>query len=133
MKLLLAFILLSFPFYSFANKGSVLKYAVSAGIVDRKPALVGEVFSNNIDKLYFFTKVKYYNWNEESDSFVTHVWYYNNKPISTVELKINASTWRTYSTKSITPNSTGEWRVEAIDSNGNILATQTFNIIEKGS
>ena len=127
---ILLFLLL--PTLSFAGI-DIEQYTVAAGIMERKPSLVGDTFLNNIGKLHFFTKVKYSDWNESTESYITHVWYYKNEKVSVMKLKIGAPVWRTYSTKSIPQGAVGEWRVESMDENRNIFASQTFHITGQGS
>lgn len=127
-KTILILFLILYPFLSFGS-GNVEKSVVAAGIVEKKPVLVGDVFLNNIKKLHFFTKVKTTDWSGALERYIIHNWYYKNEKVSSIKLRIGAPIWRTFSTKSINPDSIGEWKVEAQDENGNILASQTFTII----
>lgn len=132
-QLIVSILFLTLYLYPAFASESVEKYVVAAGIIEKKPALVGDTFLNNIGKLHFFTKVQSPKWNESAESYISHVWYFKGTQVSTMKLKIGAPTWRTFSTKTINPDSVGDWRVEAQDERGNILASQTFTITGHGS
>src|SRR3990167_98617 len=107
----------------------ILKAVVGSGVIDKRPAGVGDKFSNDIGSLYFFTQIKSQGWSAEKEQYIYHRWYYNGNQIASVRLKIGGPMWRTYSMKSIPKEAKGEWKVEAIDEGGNILKSEVFTVI----
>lgn len=60
---------------------------------------------------------------------VRHQWYYQGQQLASIELAVSSPRFRTYSTKNIMPEQQGDWRVEVIDSDGNLLAQKEFRIL----
>jgi hypothetical protein len=97
---------------------------ICASVEDRTPQGVDSAFSADIERVYCFTAL---NNSGEGDK-VTHVWYYNEKEMARVELAVKASAWRTWSSKRILPSWKGEWRVDVLSSDGNVIASKNFEI-----
>ena len=58
---------------------------------------------------------------------VTHRWRLNGAPVRSIDLNIGGPHWRTYSR--ITLPEGGDWSVEALDAAGNLLATESFAVL----
>ena len=118
---------LSIYCFSFAQDGSGLtvdEIQVSASVEDRIPRGVDSAFSSDIERVYCFTKLK----NSGEIRRVIHAWYYKDKEMARVELAVRAATWRTWSSKRILPSWTGEWRVDVLSPDGNVLSSKSFEI-----
>ncbi len=85
---------------------------------------IGSTFSAGIEKLYCFTRLK----NKGEKSTIIHAWYYKDKEMARIELAVGAVTWRTWSSKRILPAWKGEWRVDVLSPDGNVLASKNFEI-----
>nr|WP_289847743.1 DUF2914 domain-containing protein [Pseudoalteromonas sp. C2R02] len=59
---------------------------------------------------------------------VFHRWFFENTLMAEVELDIFSTRYRTYSSKKIMTKQSGNWRVELVNSNQNILASKSFHI-----
>ena len=57
---------------------------------------------------------------------ITHRWEHKGKVMSEIPLNVGGSPWRTYSSKTLDPSWTGEWKVTAVDDAGNTLSATTF-------
>lgn len=101
----------------------VVRDAVAAGISDREPVDPGQVFSPNLERIYYFTEVR-----SEIPGEITHVWYYGDREMARITLPVAGSRWRTWSSKQILPEWTGEWMVEVVTSDGTVVASQAFSI-----
>tara|TARA_Y100001968_G_scaffold295122_1_gene302269 strand:+ start:187 stop:915 length:729 start_codon:yes stop_codon:yes gene_type:complete len=98
---------------------------ICRGIYKRNPIKPGFNFINNVDSLFCYTKIS----NSGPKQEIKHVWFFENKEISSVRYNIKTSyNYRSWSRKTINPNQTGDWRVDVIDSRGNILGTRNFSI-----
>ena len=98
--------------------------AVCTSIDNREPNGTANEFNAEIGQLYCFTKLK-----SQSDAYsISHVWFYNNKQMTKIDLKVKAKSWRTWSAKTIIPAWTGDWRVEVQDSGGNVISKVNFRI-----
>lgn len=120
--LLLAFYL---PAFGEGDGLKVTEMAVTTKIVRGKPIdSVRRISSTSVKALYCFTRLK----GSGEETVVKHVWYRNNEQVAQDEMPVKGRNWRTYSRKAIDRASAGEWRVEALDSEGNLLKKIEFRI-----
>jgi len=97
---------------------------VCTSIVDRHPVGADSVFAPDVKQLSCFTRLT----NPADMAQVSHVWFYKDKQMTKVDLGVKGKTWRTWSTKTISPEWKGDWRVEVQDSAGSVLSTVSFQI-----
>ncbi len=97
---------------------------ICEAVVNRVPVGESDIFPKEIQRLYCFSKVT----GAAEDTVVAHKWYYKDKAVSAVYLKVRSKNWRTYSNIRIRPEKTGEWKVEIISSKKKILKTIYFMI-----
>ena len=98
---------------------------ICRGIYKRNPIKPGINFINNVDSLFCYTKIS----NSGTKQEVKHIWYFEDVKITSVVYNIKPSfNYRSWSRKTIYPNQTGQWRVDVIDSYGNLLGTRSFTI-----
>lgn len=103
---------------------TVLNMSIAKDVQNLEPVDTGNTFDNDVKKLYCFTKIK----SDEYPTKVVHVWLYNDNIIAEVPLKVNSSTWRTYSSKKILPKWVGNWKVEVYSDDGKLIDSTEFNI-----
>ncbi len=96
---------------------------ICTGVEDRQPSGVGTVFSDDLGKIYCFTKIG----GAEGAAYVYHVWYFQNKEIARVELPVKSPSWRTWSSKTLNMG-LGNGRVEIVSESGAILGKAEFEI-----
>ena len=97
---------------------------ISKDVIDRAPVEAGSSFPVSVGKLFCFTKIT----GALNPTQVTHVWSFDGAERARVELAVNSPSWRTYSSKNIEKQEVGAWRVEVIDSAGNVLQTLNFEV-----
>ena len=102
----------------------VIRDVVTTGVINRQPIDAATVFPPSVGTLYYFTEVV----GATAATPITHIWSYNGEPVAEISLLIEADHWRTWSRKRILPNWIGSWEVEAVDPDGNVLSSQTFDI-----
>ena len=95
-------------------------------IKDRTPLNIIEELDNSFGKIYFFTNIR----NLQGQS-IRHRWIYKNKVMAEVEFDINGPRWRVWSSKNLWPTWLGEWSVEVLNANSEVLYKKGFNYIEK--
>ena len=95
-------------------------------IKDRTPLNIIEELDNSFGKIYFFTNIR----NLKGQS-IRHRWIYKNKVMAEVEFDINGPRWRVWSSKNLWPTWLGEWSVEVLNANSEVLYKKEFNYIEK--
>lgn len=74
-------------------------------------------------KVYFFTRIQ-----NMDGSSVTHTWYYEGAKSFSKTFKIKSSTWRVWTSKTITKNFIGEWTVVVTDQNGSVLLERSIQV-----
>ena len=98
---------------------------ICRGIYKRNPIKPGIKFLNNVDSLFCYTKISNIGNKQE----VKHIWYFENKEMTTVSYNIKTSyNYRSWSKKTIYPNQTGKWRVDVVNNLGDILGSRDFSI-----
>ena len=98
---------------------------ICRGIYKRNPIKPGVKFINNVDSLFCYTKIS----NSGSKQEVKHIWYFENKEMTTVSYNIKTSyNYRSWSKKTIYPNQTGNWRVDVVSKIGDLLGSREFTI-----
>ncbi len=107
-----------------ANKMEVVAAAICEKVEAREAVGVGTRFANSVPRLYCFTKIV----GAEAPTEVVHVWSYGDVERARVNLAVNSDTWRTYSSKVIQSHEIGSWRVDVLDTSGNLLETINFEI-----
>ena len=109
-----------------ADKLDVVAAAICESVENREAVNVGTSFTNTTPRLYCYTKIV----GAGSPTEIVHVWSYGDVERARVPLAVNASTWRTYSSKAIQAHEIGSWRVDVLDTSGNLLETVNFEITQ---
>lgn len=94
-----------------------------AGVEDKEAVGPGDKFPATVGKVYVWTKVT-----GAAGGEVTHVWYHAGKKVNEVKLPLKYASVRTWSFKTIVPEAAGEWKVEVVGADGQVLATVPFQI-----
>jgi hypothetical protein len=98
--------------------------AICQQILHREPIGTNTVFPKGIEKLFCYTRVVGATGNTE----ITHNWYYQGSLQSSVVLTVDSGNWRTWSSKTISADMTGEWMVEILSKEGTPLESLIFFI-----
>lgn len=109
---------------AFAASVSVAEGVITTQVVDRAPVDEIETYPAQLGKLYCFTKIV----GAEGDTQVTHVWLFQDKEMARVDLSVRSSAWRTYSSKNIIPEWSGEWKVQVLNEAGEEIALIPFTL-----
>ncbi len=95
-----------------------------AAIQDRAPSLPDTAFASTVESVWCFVKVT----GAADTTAITHVWYYNDREISRVELAVKSANWRTWSSKKILPEWQGTWLVDVLSPGGEVLKSGSFAV-----
>jgi len=109
-----------------APAGSVARAQLTSAISNNEPIDKITALSNDQTRIYFFTDVRNLGGQK-----ITHRWEYKGKVMAEIPLEVGGSPWRTYSSKTLDPSWTGEWKVTAVDGTGNTLSATTFTYTGK--
>tara|TARA_B100001564_G_C20603097_1_gene653756 strand:+ start:106 stop:876 length:771 start_codon:yes stop_codon:yes gene_type:complete len=98
---------------------------ICRGVYKRNPIKPGFIFANNVDSLFCYTKIS----NKGIKQEIKHLWYYEDKLITSVTYNIKTSyNYRSWSKKTILPSQSGQWRVDIIDNKDRVLGSRKFQI-----
>jgi len=126
-KTLLGFIaalVLAVPALAWAAPLQVQDVAIGTGVHERVPTGISSYFDSSVGKLYAFTRIT----GAEGDTRVYHKWYHGDVLVADVPLTIRSGDWRTWSTKNVQPDWTGDWRLVVVSEDGSILGTVKFAV-----
>jgi hypothetical protein len=97
---------------------------VATSVVDREPVGAGEAFGPNVGELYFHMIVE----GDFREATLEHVWIRNGQEVARVPLTVRGPRWRTWSSKAIPSDWTGEWQVQVVDPEGEVLDAVSFTV-----
>lgn len=107
-----------------AEAVEVAEAVICQDVVDREPIDVGDSFEVAVGKLFCFTKIV----GAQEEIEIAHVWYYGDVERARVNLPVRSASWRTYSSKIIQPHEIGDWHVDIIGPDDEVLETVEFEI-----
>jgi hypothetical protein len=91
-----------------------------------KPKYDAVVFSSSVKKIYCYTLFN----DVENEGFIYHAWFFRDKLISKVKLKVKPPIWATFSRIYIRESDIGPWRVDILDETGKIIDVIRFSVVE---
>lgn len=104
-----------------ADTIKVNRVAICTAVVDREPSGEASEFDATTPILYCFTEL------DGAAGEVTHAWLQGDSLRSEVKLnKGREGRWRTWSSKTMTTEMSGSWKVEIRDATGNVLQSASF-------
>ena len=102
----------------------VTRAVVATAVEDREPVGESTTFAADVGTLYFYTVFE----GSFDEAQVNHVWLYEGEEVARVPLTVRGPRWRTWSSKQIMPEWTGNWTVRVIAGDDKILATVDFTV-----
>lgn len=97
---------------------------VCQDVVDRAPVGTSDVFAKETGKVYCFSRVV----GADTGSQVMHNWYHDGNLKASVKLNVRSPNFRTWTSKNLMPEWTGEWMVEVLDQDGKALDSIVFTV-----
>jgi hypothetical protein len=103
---------------------TVVRLILTSGIRNREPVDdLGTKIDGNIEQtIYVFSEIR-----DMAGQRLTHRWLLNGREVAKINLAIDSIRWRTYSRKTITPQMVGRWRIELLNSDGDLLTSHKFD------
>lgn len=102
----------------------VARLILTSGIKNREPVDdLGTKIDGNLEQtIYVFSDIR-----NMAGQRLTHRWLLNGREVAKINLAIGGIRWRTYSRKTITPEMVGQWRIELLNSDGDLLTSHKFD------
>lgn len=104
--------------------GSVERSAVTSAVQAREPVDNLDRVENTTTKVYFFSELK-----DMNGQTATHRWTYNGEVMAEVKFNVAGSRWRIFSSKNMMPEWTGNWTVEVLNADGEVISTDRFDYV----
>lgn len=105
-----------------AQEIAVAEAVICREVVDRTPLGVGDVIASGVERVFCFTRIE----GAQEETEITHNWYYQGALKASVTLPVRSGSWRTWSSKALLPEWTGEWMVEVLAKDGTPLYSLMF-------
>jgi hypothetical protein len=86
----------------------VAKAEICLDVEDRQPVEAATVFADTVGQVYCYNVIE----GAEDSLLITHKWIHGDHEMAAVPLAIKPGAWRTWSSKRIMKEWTGEWRVD---------------------
>lgn len=97
---------------------------ITSNVMDRQPADTLTTVGADAGQVYCWTRIM----GAAGEVQVTHVWYRGDEEVARIPLRVASPNWRTWSSKKLEPSWTGEWRVEVVGPNSDVLETVSFTV-----
>jgi len=102
----------------------VTRAVVATGIEDREPIGESTTFSADVGTVYFFTEIT----GDFDETRIHHVWLREGEEVARVPLTVRGPRWRTWSSKQIPPDWSGNWTVRVVLGDDQVLGTVDFTV-----
>jgi len=104
-----------------SSTATVARSQFTTAVQDREPTDKVTNLINDKTQVYFFSEIK-----DGANQKVTHRWEHDGKVVSEIGFDVGGNRWRVFSSKTLDPASTGEWKVSVVDGNGHTLSSNTL-------
>lgn len=104
----------------------VTRAVVATAVEDREPAGVADAFADTVGTVYFYTVLE----GDFAETRIEHVWLREGEEMARVQLRAEGPRWRTWSSKRIREDWTGEWEARVVTSDGRVLERTSFTVGE---
>jgi len=102
----------------------VVEGTICTDVVDRTCINSSTRFTAPVDRLFCFTKIV----GAQNSTHVTHIWYFGETERARVGLDVRSGSWRTNSSKIIQPHEIGDWHVDVLGEDGQLLMVIPFEV-----
>ena len=121
---LLAMAALAVPAVVSALQIETREVGIGTYVADRSLGGMQDAFDADVGRLYAFSRVV----GAEEDIAIYHRWYYEEQLMAEIRLNVRSNNWRTWSSKAVMPEWTGEWRVDVVTDDETMLHSVKFTV-----
>jgi len=93
----------------------------TSAVEDREPIDQVTFVSSDVRKIFFFSDLRGLQGHS-----VTHRWILDGKVMAEVQFEVRGPRWRVWSSKELLPGWLGDWMVEIVTDEGEVIAAETF-------
>lgn len=102
----------------------VAEAVVTTEVRDREPVDELTTASRHLEQVVLWTRIT----GAEGRIPISHVWYRGDEQVARVPLTVAGPNWRTWTSKTLVPEWTGDWRVDVVGPDGGVLETVSFRV-----
>jgi hypothetical protein len=102
---------------------TVVGMKLGTGVQDKEIQGEADAFKPDVGRVYCWAKT---SGGEGTD--LTYAWYKADQKMSEVKVALKYASMRTWSYKTITADMKGDWRVDLVGSDGNVLKSVSFKV-----
>ncbi len=103
---------------------AVARSTFTVSMEGREPGQPIEAIGPEHDRIYYFTEL-----HGLEGRTVEHRWRFRGETLATVRFEIGGPRWRVYSSKRLVPTFQGDWTVEVVDEDGDVLHRDHFRYL----
>ena len=93
----------------------------TTAIEDREPVDQVTFVPTDVRKIFFFSELR-----GLAGQTVAHRWIHDGETMAEVRFEVRGPRWRIWSSKELLPDWIGDWTVEIVTAEGEVLAAETF-------
>lgn len=108
----------------------VARAHLAEGVEDLEPFGIYENFELSLEGRNSFRAYWFTHLTGLDGQTVSHRWYYQDELVAQINISIGSTSWRATSNKRVAADSLGQWRVEAVNNDGTVLARQAFTVVK---
>lgn len=108
-----------------AQQAEVASAVFTTAIDNRSPVDQVLLLTNNVDKVFFHTDLHYFE-----NQKIIHRWEYNGDVVLSRTFEVKGPRWPVYSTKNLSPDQLGTWRVVVTNEEGWPLRATIFKYVD---
>lgn len=105
------------------SRGSVVRSAFTREIAEREPTENLKKLTNDNGEIKFFTELR-----DMSGQTAIHRWEYDGNVVAEVKFNVKGPRWRVWSSKSLAPEWTGNWKVSVINGAGEVISEKNLSV-----
>ena len=100
----------------------------TSAVENREPIDQITFFSTDVRKIIFFSDLR-----DLAGHQVTHRWIFDGETVAEVVFDVEGPRWRVWSSKNLIEDWVGDWTVEIVTDEGEVLAAETFTYSAPGA
>ena len=104
------------------SRGSVVRSAFTRDVDQREPTESLQNLTNENGQVKFFTELR-----DMGGQTAIHRWEYEGKVVAEIEFDVKGPRWRVWSSKSLVPQWTGDWKVSVINGAGEVISEKNLS------
>ena len=93
----------------------------TTAIENREPIDQITFVGNDVEKVFFYTDLR-----DLDGQTISHRWLHNGTVVANVPFEVRGPRWRVWSSKRMLPDLIGDWTVEIVTQEGEVIASETF-------